>query len=144
MFRSSLIPTCSSRPLILVLSSLTRTDQLLAQLLFQYQTELAPPEVSSCVEARDRHFSNSFRPKPSLFVPQLGAISPSHIHEISGACIGIVAPSLYASSLFTRLIFYFRSIGNTYSHGIAKRVTPLRRCESIRSLNRRLRTALPV
>jgi hypothetical protein len=96
------------------------------------------------VEARDGHFTDSFRAKPSLFVPQLEVISPSHTHEISGARIGIAAPFLHAENLATRLIFCFRSIGNTYSHGIAKRVTPLRRCESIRSLNRRLGTALPV
>ena len=96
------------------------------------------------VEARDKHVCDSCRPKPSLFVPQLEAIPPSHNHEISGACIGIAAPLLHAANLSTRVIFRFRSIGNTYSHGIAKRVTPLRRCESIRSLNRRLGTALPV
>jgi hypothetical protein len=137
-----------------------RADKPLQSLLFQYQTELVRPGASSCIEATG-YIAPAFRSSllqacscrspqftpqehrlksiilysPSLVLRSGASLQPIFM-KFPGACVEIVPPCLRASNLLQHFIFRSRSIGEVPSHGNANRVTPLRRCESIRSLDR--------
>ena len=138
MFRSSLIPTCSCRPLIFVLSNLMRADKPPRRILFFYQTGLAragrrsvhgdrmsTSRVSSCISRRPRRGSEQSLQKLLVNFPH--------------TCVGVVASCRRTSNLLQRFHLFPEPFWEVLSRGIAKRVTPLRRCENIRSLDRHLR-----
>ena len=70
-------------------------------------------------------------------MPRIGAISRQLFMTFPRTCIRVVAPCTRTSNLLLASLLYFSApLYKILSRGIAKRVTPPRRCESIRSLDR--------
>jgi hypothetical protein len=139
VFRSSLSDACSCRPFSFVLSNLMRADNPPRRILFFYQTELV------CAGCRSVHgdriiTSKGFVLYLTALTPRVGAISPAIIREfpahVRWSCCAMPACLESPPAI---PFFFSEPLCEMLSHGIVKHVTPLRRCENIRSLDRHLR-----
>ena len=152
MFRSSLIPACLCRPLIFVLSNPMRADKPLGVFSFNTNQSLLDPEPIRVMRRRDEAPRRKLQSiqrrritsRGSSFIPRRSCRgSEQSLQQLfvkfPRTCVRHWSCCAMAACTESPPVFPFcfsEPLCEILSRGIAKRVTPLRRCESIRSLDR--------
>jgi hypothetical protein len=157
VFRSSLIQACSCRPLIFVLSNPVRADKPLSVFSFNTKPTLFAPEPIRVMRRRDEALRRRLKgiqlstitSGGSSFIPRRSCpgleqspqqLFVTFIRDIPArTCVGRWSCSVISACIESPPAFpsiFSETSCEILSRGIAKRVTPLRRCESIPSLDK--------